>query len=78
MLRSASAWSMGYPEGQPEHSIWNAYVHDIENAKHFIYIENQFFISEIQYPLEDPDSGNVRNTIARALIKRILRAYHSN
>jgi phospholipase D1/2 len=28
-----------------EHSIFNAYIKNIENAKHFIYIENQFFIS---------------------------------
>ena len=40
----------------------NAYVSLIENAKEFIYIENQFFIS-------------VENPIAIAIKDRIERAY---
>lgn len=36
----------------------------ISNAEHFIYIENQFFVSSV--------SGNpVKNQIAEAIIKRI-------
>jgi phospholipase D1/2 len=45
-----------------------AYIETIENAKHFIYIENQFFISGV--------AGNsVKNEIANALISRIKRAH---
>jgi phospholipase D1/2 len=41
-LRSSATWSQGLM--QKEHSIYNAYLHLIETAEHFIYIENQFFI----------------------------------
>ncbi|KAJ3611020.1 hypothetical protein NHX12_021036 [Muraenolepis orangiensis] len=43
ILRSASDWSAGIK--YHEESIHNAYVHVILHSKHFIYIENQFFIS---------------------------------
>ncbi len=45
VLRSASPWSMGFAEDVVECSIYTAYMQLIERAKHFIYIENQFFIS---------------------------------
>lgn len=38
ILSSACAWSSGHPT---ERSIANAYVHAIENAEHYVYIENQ-------------------------------------
>ncbi|KAI4814654.1 hypothetical protein KUCAC02_003842 [Chaenocephalus aceratus] len=41
VLRSADRWSTGICEN----SILNAYIHTIENSEHYIYIENQFFIS---------------------------------
>lgn len=63
-LRSASMWSLGISTGQDERSILEAYVELIYNAKEFIYIENQFFIS-------------VENTIGKALVERISRAYES-
>ena len=40
----------------------------ITNAKYYIYIENQFFVSLI-------GDSTVRNGIADALFKRILRAH---
>lgn len=40
-------------------------------AQHFIYIENQFFIT---LPYHNP---NTRNQIGEALFKRILRAHRS-
>ncbi|KAJ7868016.1 hypothetical protein B0H14DRAFT_3441419 [Mycena olivaceomarginata] len=40
----------------------------IEEAEHFIYIENQFFISSTY------DNDEVKNQIAGALVKRIIRA----
>ena len=40
ILRSSTLWSQGV---DMERSIQDAYLTSIENAKHFIYIENQFF-----------------------------------
>ncbi len=66
IVRSCTKWSHGVPT---EHSIANAYISVIENAHHFVYIENQFFItatSDAQKP--------VRNKIGAAIVERILRA----
>lgn len=66
---SACPWSAGHPK---EHSIANAYIAAITNAKHFIYIENQFFItatSDKQRP--------VANKIGRAIVDRIVRAHQA-
>ncbi|XP_022105989.1 phospholipase D1-like isoform X2 [Acanthaster planci] len=65
LLRSASKWSVGVKH--TEDSIQKAYIKLIGEAKHYIYIENQFFITL-------PDS-EVTNGIAQALYQRILRAY---
>ncbi|KIJ51188.1 hypothetical protein M422DRAFT_203211 [Sphaerobolus stellatus SS14] len=65
VCRSVSDWSHGV---LTEHSIQNAYIELITNANHFIYIENQFFISATN------DKDVVKNQIARALLERILRA----
>ncbi|KAJ7206672.1 hypothetical protein GGX14DRAFT_637817 [Mycena pura] len=51
-----------------EHSIQNGYCTLIDEAEHFIYIENQFFISST-YKIDE-----VKNQIAAALVKRIVRA----
>ena len=45
VLRSASSWSIGLSSESTESSIYNEYIQLIENSKKFIYIENQFFIS---------------------------------
>ena len=42
ILRSASNWNAGIDK--PEHSILNSYYNLIKKAKHYIYIENQFFV----------------------------------
>lgn len=65
-LRSASSWSVGIRER--EHSIEDAYVELIKNAKYYIYIENQFFISM-------KPGGMVYNRVADTLYERILKAY---
>ncbi|CAO3592700.1 unnamed protein product [Absidia cylindrospora] len=65
-LRSSAQWSSGV---EREHSIYNAYMECISQAKHFIYIENQFFISAT-----DQDKL-LRNKIAQALVERIIRAH---
>uniref|UniRef100_A0A3P8RYK0 Phospholipase n=1 Tax=Amphiprion percula TaxID=161767 RepID=A0A3P8RYK0_AMPPE len=64
VLRSADRWSTG----TCENSILNAYIHTIENSEHFIYIENQFFIS-------CADGKTVHNGIGDAIVNRILRAH---
>jgi len=64
-VRSVSDWSHGV---WTEHSVQNAYKQLILEANHFIYIENQFFISNTQ------DKGVVKNTIAAAIVERIIRA----
>ncbi|XP_060768462.1 phospholipase D2 [Neoarius graeffei] len=62
VLRSADRWSAGICEC----SILNAYIDTIENSQHYIYIENQFFISCAE---------TVHNNIGDAIVKRILRAH---
>src|SRR5690606_25092740 len=50
-----------------ERSIYKCYLREIENSQSFIYIENQYFISDLA-------GGGVKNRIARALLARIRRA----
>ena len=70
VLRSAANWSTGFIESDTyEQSIHEAYVETITKAQHYIYIENQFFIS-----LGFPDTI-VKNQIAESLYKRITRAH---
>ncbi|KAF2234329.1 phospholipase D [Viridothelium virens] len=69
ILRSCSSWSIGTPD-KTEHSIMNAYVKLIEESEHFIYIENQFFISSCNV-----DGTLIQNTIGDAIVERIKRAY---
>jgi phospholipase D1/2 len=52
-----------------KHSIATAYINVIQNSQHFIYIENQFFItatSDAQTP--------IKNRIGGAIAERIIRA----
>jgi hypothetical protein len=44
ILRSATDWSVGL--NKTERSILESYYSLIDNAKHYIMIENQFFISK--------------------------------
>ena len=68
ILRSASSWSLGLGPYQTEKSIHMAYIQMIEQSKHFIYIENQFFISNLAGP-------PIENLIADALLLRIKKAH---
>lgn len=66
LCRSCAKWSHGVPI---EHSIANAYIETIRDSQHFVYIENQFFItatSDKQKP--------IKNKIGAAIVERILRA----
>ena len=78
VLRSVSEWSAGV--NKTEHSILNAYYRLINTAKHYIYIENQFFISKSWNKKERENNDNcisdeVINEIAYYIRKRIERAY---
>ncbi|KAI8361792.1 hypothetical protein EDC96DRAFT_512537 [Choanephora cucurbitarum] len=66
LLRSSAQWSSGI---EREHSIYNAYMECISKSKHFIYIENQFFISSTT------QDRLLRNKIAQAIVERIKRAH---
>lgn len=68
ILRSSSKWSNGLIN--KERSIQNAYISLIEKSEKFIYIENQFLISNAS---GDPNNL-VKNTIFNALYNRIVRA----
>ena len=68
ILRSASWWSIGTPD-QTEHSIMNAYIKMIEQSEHFVYVENQFFISSCEV-----EGTRIENHIGDALVERIVRA----
>uniref|UniRef100_A0AAR2LGT3 Phospholipase n=1 Tax=Pygocentrus nattereri TaxID=42514 RepID=A0AAR2LGT3_PYGNA len=69
VLRSAADWSAGIK--YHEESIHNAYIQVIAKSKHFIYIENQFFIS-------CADNKHVFNKVGDAIIERIIRAHKEN
>ncbi|ELR13266.1 phospholipase D active site domain containing protein [Acanthamoeba castellanii str. Neff] len=65
MVRSMAMWSGA---NRKETSLCHAHFALINKAKHFIYIENQFFISRF-----DGGSGP-QNAIGHALVSRIGRA----
>ena len=80
VLRSVSYWSAGVD--QTEHSILNEYYKLIENAEHYIYIENQFFVSKSWNKKERKNnkkciSDKVENEIAYYIRKRIEKAYEN-
>ncbi|XP_072974720.1 phospholipase D zeta 1 isoform X1 [Typha angustifolia] len=66
IIRSVGPWSAG--TSQNEESIHNAYCALIEKSEHFIYIENQFFISGLS------GDDTIKNRVLEALYKRIVRA----
>ncbi|RIA93447.1 hypothetical protein C1645_735559 [Glomus cerebriforme] len=71
LLRSSAYWSSGI---ELENSIYNAYCHLIRTSKHFIYIENQFFITATE---KDP-SYEIKNRIGECIVERIKKAHKDN
>ncbi|KAH9949881.1 phospholipase D [Amylocystis lapponica] len=69
ICRSAGPWSMGTPD-RVEFSIQNAYLKSIQMSDHFVYIENQFFITSTVV-----NEVKVENKIGDALVHRIIRAH---
>ena len=66
LVRSSDDWSSGI---LVDHSIQNAYVEVIEKAQHYVYIENQFFITAT-----GDQQAPIHNTIGRAMVNACLRA----
>ena len=66
LIRSVTGWSSGKPL---EHSIYDAYVDIILESEHFIYLEQQFFITAT-----GTLPGTVWNRVGEAIVQRILRA----
>ncbi|KAH9002804.1 phospholipase D [Lactarius hatsudake] len=69
ICRSAGPWSLGTPD-KVECSIQNAYLKAIQLSEHFVYIENQFFITSTT--VEDVA---IENKIGDAIVHRIIRAH---
>ncbi|THV05210.1 phospholipase D [Dendrothele bispora CBS 962.96] len=69
ICRSAGPWSLG-TLNRTEHSIQNAYLKAIQMSEHFVYIENQFFITSTTV-----NDVKIENRIGDALVHRILRAH---
>ncbi|KAI0317663.1 hypothetical protein OF83DRAFT_1276417 [Amylostereum chailletii] len=70
ICRSAGPWSLGTPD-RIEHSIQNAYLKAIQMSEHFVYIENQFFITSTVV-----GDVTIENKIGDAIVHRIIRAHH--
>lgn len=66
LVRSSADWSSGI---LTEHSIQNAYIDVIKNAEHFVYIENQFFITAT-----GQEQKPIQNQIGRAIADACIRA----
>lgn len=70
LVRSSDDWSSGI---LVEHSIQNAYIEVIETAQHYVYIENQFFITAT-----GDQQSPIHNTIGRAMVNACIRAAQEN
>ncbi|KAF3066559.1 Phospholipase D1 [Daldinia childiae] len=66
IVRSSADWSSGI---LTDHSIQNAYSDIIRNAQHYVYIENQFFITAT-----GDQQSPIHNTIGKAIVDACVRA----
>lgn len=66
VVRSSADWSSGI---LTEQSIQNAYKEIIEKAQHYVYIENQFFITAT-----GDQQAPIINTIGRSIVDACVRA----
>lgn len=81
-LRSVSSWNINYKN--TESSILKAYYELIQNSKHYIFIENQYFITK-SWSNEEGNNKNenktrreiVKNEIGYYIRKRIEKAYEN-
>ena len=73
VLRSCSKWSAGI-DGF-EDSIYRAYVNAIKAAEHYVYIENQFFITNSGQAASTPSNSNVEQAFSMPQIAAEAGAY---
>jgi phospholipase D1/2 len=66
VVRSSGDWSSGI---LTEHSIQNAYSELIRNAQHYVYIENQFFITAT-----GDQQAPIKKTIGKAIVDAVVKA----
>ncbi|GKZ56260.1 hypothetical protein AnigIFM49718_001485 [Aspergillus niger] len=66
IVRSSADWSSGI---LTEHSIQNAYKEIISQAQHYVYIENQFFITAT-----GDKQAPILNTIGQSIVEAVVRA----
>ncbi|KAK4907117.1 hypothetical protein LTR28_000503, partial [Elasticomyces elasticus] len=66
LVRSSADWSSGI---LTEQSIQNAYCEVIRNAEHYVYIENQFFITAT-----GTEQAPIHNQVGRAIVDACVRA----
>jgi phosphatidylserine/phosphatidylglycerophosphate/cardiolipin synthase-like enzyme len=66
VLRSSGKWSLG--KASTECSIANAWCDAIAQAKHFIYIENQFFIGSAGLVPGQVASNNIPEALLRRMV----------
>ncbi|KAI1172660.1 phospholipase D/nuclease [Nemania sp. FL0916] len=66
IVRSSADWSSGILK---DHTIQNAYIEVIKNAQHFVYIENQFFITAT-----GDQQSPIHNKIGTAIVEACVRA----
>ncbi|KAJ4354154.1 uncharacterized protein N0V89_005887 [Didymosphaeria variabile] len=67
VVRSSADWSSGLLPA--EHSIQTAYCDLIREAEHYVYIENQFFITAT-----GEEQSPIHNQIGRAIVDAVVRA----
>jgi len=70
VLRSLSEWSSGVAPIL-ERSIYDGYIQAITNARKFIYIENQFFISSLA-------GDSIKNQLAQCILDKLFNAIENN
>lgn len=71
LVRSSADWSSGILPA--EHSIQTAYCDLIREAQHYVYIENQFFITAT-----GENQSPIHNQIGRAIVDAVVRAGQEN
>ena len=59
-----------------ERSIYEASLEVIRNAKYYIYIENQFFITNSSAEsFSDDSTEEIKNKIGAALVQKVVEAH---
>ncbi|KAF1968121.1 phospholipase D/nuclease [Bimuria novae-zelandiae CBS 107.79] len=71
IVRSSADWSSGILPA--EHSIQTAYCDLIRQADHYVYIENQFFITST-----GEEQSPIHNQIGRSIVEAVVRASHEH